>query len=89
MAKGKIAPRIIRGERTMAVIFDGMSWPYPLVGLSWRLRYGRSTPEDALAAAGILDAYAQMISDPASKRQKVIANIRHAINRVSSKGDDK
>ena len=62
------------------VYFDGMGWPKPDHDLGWRLRYGTPTRTDLLAAAAILDAYAQMVSDPTAKRQRVVRHIRAAVS---------
>ena len=59
--------------------FNGMCWPCPgehMNELEYKLRYGTPTKSDLLSAAGVLSAYGQMVRDPVSKRQKVIAELR-------------
>jgi hypothetical protein len=70
--------RVVPGKRVTSVCFDGMSWPLPNLELLDRLTHGPLTEEDARAAVHVLRAYVQMISDPAKKRQRVIAALRAA-----------
>lgn len=63
-----------------------MTWPAPgerLSDLEWRLRYAPNSlaREDQLVLASVVAAYAQMIGDPARKRNAVVAEIRGALKR--------
>jgi hypothetical protein len=65
--------------------FDGMVWPAPSVrmgDLEWKLRHSPDmvTTQDMLLAASVIEAYTQMIVDPVTKRQKVIAELRKGPN---------
>jgi hypothetical protein len=63
------------------VKFGQMTWPrYGVYAsrLNWLLRYGEPTRSDLLAAAGIIGAYQQMVSDTEKKRRLVIAGLRRA-----------
>jgi len=69
------------------VLDGGATWPTPMDGdadedsLEWRLRYGK--PDAVLRrryhAASIVNAYRELITMPAAKRNKVIASLRRAI----------
>ena len=59
--------------------FLGMIWPAPSEKLSaviWRLKYGQPSKMDLHYAASVMGAYVQMVGDPRSKRQEVIAQLR-------------
>ena len=65
--------------------FDEMTWPAPceqMGDLAWRLTWadGETTKQDRIMAASIIAAYMQMVSDPAKKRQRVIAELRRGPN---------
>lgn len=68
--------------------FDNMTWPLPNGELEWRLRYAPNIPlRDRLVAASILSAYAQMVGDPTTKRQKVVRALRAALLAVGAPGE--
>jgi hypothetical protein len=64
--------------------FDDMTWPAPcekMDELEWSLRYGEFVSrKEALAAAAIISAYRQLISDPLYKRQRVINQLKQGPN---------
>lgn len=61
---------------------DGSSWPLPDAELQWRLRYGGAVSRtDALAAAAILDAYAELVKVPESKRRLVVRELKNTPER--------
>ena len=56
-----------------------MMWPAPCARMDeieWRLRYGQPTHVDQMGAASIIAAYRQMVSDPQTKRNMVISELR-------------
>lgn len=57
---------------------DGSSWrnPNALPEVEWELRYGHTTLEDRLLAAGVLAAYHALVTDP--KGPKKLAMLRRA-----------
>lgn len=61
--------------------FGGMCWPAPseaMGDLAWRMTWapGETTKQDRIMAASIISAYMQMVSDPESKRRRVIRELR-------------
>jgi hypothetical protein len=63
---------------------EATTWPWPFTGehqdAAWRARYapGTLTKDDAMALAGIADAYSTLITHPArSLREKV-----HVLHRI-------
>lgn len=65
----------------MLITVETMDGPRPLPNpqLERTLRYGNPTRQELLCAASILAAYEQMVADPAKKRERAIAALRHAI----------
>jgi hypothetical protein len=68
------------------VLDGGATWPTPMDDpdnpLEWRLRYAPAeiVVKDRFLAASIVNAYRELIALPATKRNKVIASLRRAIN---------
>lgn len=68
--------------------FDGMTWPLPPYGsnagcgLGWRLRYAQEqlTQTELYRAAEIVAAYGELIWKPQRVRDRVIAELRKAMN---------
>jgi len=62
--------------------FDGMTFPLPgerMNECAWRLRYGKPTEQDAMYAAGILEAYCQLtVIDRKKDRDPKIRQIQTA-----------
>jgi hypothetical protein len=72
--------RVIGQHRSYAT-FDGMVWNLPgeyMSDVEWALRYGQPTKQQLLYAAGVIEAYRQMVADPEEKRRKVIRALRSA-----------
>lgn len=73
------------GDRAIHRAFGNMTWPAPceaMGDLAHRLTWGQGEVDktDRLLAASIISAYMQMVSDPAKKRQRVIAELRKGPN---------
>jgi hypothetical protein len=71
------------GACTLYRRFDGMTWPVPserLAALSYSLRYGEPNKQDAITAAGVIDAYWQLVTMPARLRAERIREIRKGAN---------
>lgn len=59
--------------------FDNMSWPAPgsdLGDLSRIFTYGEPTRNDMLVAASVINAYAELIRCPRTKRDYVVRELR-------------
>ena len=70
--------------------FDNMTWPAPseaLGEIAWRLTWqqGEISKTDRIIAASVISAYCQMVSDPETKRRKVIRELRQGPNLPRSK----
>ena len=71
-----------RGEREMYLKIKDMTWPAPCARMNeieWQLRFGELSRADRVAAASIIAAYRQMVSDPQPKRNMVISALRKGI----------
>ena len=62
---------------------DGSQWPNPLSEVEWRLRYA-PTRGTELEAASVCEAYRELVSLPARKRNEKIQMIRDAIEAACS-----
>lgn len=62
-----------------------MTWPAPCEEMSDLVHrlvwpYGAISATDGLKAAGIINAYTQMVNDPAKKRQRIVSELRQGPN---------
>jgi propanediol dehydratase small subunit len=72
-------PRATKTRNGLWARFDEMTWPLPgdrMREVEHALRYGTPTREELLAAASVMQAYAQMVHDPRTKREHVIRTLR-------------
>jgi hypothetical protein len=74
----------VRVVGTTRVAFDdhGMTWPLPgkaLGDLEWTLRYGVPTDSQRLDAAGVVAAYAQLVTGNDETRRLVARGIKQAM----------
>jgi hypothetical protein len=71
--------RITEGGRS-ATFEDGTHWPIPSVALAdvgWQMRYGDPV-KFRMQAAGVIEAYAELIRLPHSERNKRVMVLRAA-----------
>lgn len=74
----------VRIVGTTRVSFDdyGMIWPLPgpaLGNLEWTLRYGKPTTSQQLDAAGVIAAYAQLVTGNDATRRLIARGIKQAM----------
>lgn len=79
------------GQNSSYASFDGMIWTLPgehMSEVEHALRYGTPTKQQLLYAAGVIEAYRQMVWDPETKRRRVVRNLRRAQRAIPEQEND-